>query len=102
MATSSWKSNTIVSVKDLLTRYFTISISECKKATEVYLELDEFWELNVNNKSQIYADLHTRVVTIGENYKIEVKNGNLSVMVRDVPTCLTKFKRTISYIRKAL
>jgi len=122
VVTAGWKTITKVDGKDLLTQYGTISISDCKAAAQGYLKLDKDGELVINKQSQMSTQMLTciqasitdecalKVVTSGETYEVEVKNGDEKEMVQDGPSYLRILisrvtidsRSTVSYIRRAL
>jgi len=69
-----------------LTQYSTISISDCKKAAQGCLKLDQNRELVIKKQSQMSTQMLTciqasifnecgmKFVTSGETYEVEVKN----------------------------
>jgi len=120
--TAGWKSITRVDGKDLLTQYGTITIADCKMAAQGYLKLDKDGELVINKQSQmsmqmlnciqasITDECALKVVTSGETYEVEVKNGDEREMVQDGPTYLRILisrvtidsRSTVSYIQRTL
>ena len=86
--TAGWKTITKIDGKDVLTHYGTISIQDCKAAALGYLKLDAGGELEINKQSQMSAQMLTciqasitdecalKVVTSGESYEVEVKDGD--------------------------
>jgi len=119
---ASWKTITKVDRKDLLMQYSTISISDCKNTAQGYLKLDQNGELVINKQSQMSTQMLTciqvsisdecalKVVTNGETYEVEVKNGDESEMVQDDPLYLRILilrvtfdsRSTVSYIQRTL
>jgi len=122
VVTAGWKSITRVDGKDLLTQYGTITIADCKTAAQGYLKLDKDGDLVINKQSQMSTQMLNciqasitdecalKVVTSGENYEVEAKNGDEREMVQDGPTYLRILisrvtidsRSTVSYIRKTL
>ena len=120
--TSRWKPITKVDGKDLLTQYGTITIHNCKIAAQGYLKLDMSGELVINKQTQMSTQMLTciqdyitdecalKVLTSGESYKVEVKNGDEEERVLDGPLYLRILilmvtidsRSTISYIRRTL
>jgi len=120
--TAGWKTITQVDGKDLLTQYGTISIADCVKTAQDYMKLDAAGELVINKQSQMSTQMLTciqasitdecalKVVTSGETYAIEVKDGAHKETVLDGVTYLRILisrvtidsRSTVSYIRKTL
>jgi len=120
--TAGWKTITVIGGKDLMTHYGTISIQDCKDAALGYLKLGTDGELEINKKSQMSAQMLTciqasisdecalKVVTSGESYEIEVKDGHEKATVLDGPLYLRILisritidsRSTVSYIRRTL
>ena len=120
--TAGWKTITKINGKDLLTHYGTISIQDCKAAAQGYLKLDVGGELEINKQSQMSAQMLTciqasitdecalKVVTSGESYEVEVKDGDEEARVLDGPLYLRILisritidsRSTVSYIRRTL
>ena len=120
--TAGWKTITVIGGKDLMTHYGTISIQDCKTAALGYLKLGTDGELEINKKSQMSAQMLAciqasisdecalKVVTSGESYEIEVKDGDEKATVLDGPLYLRILisritidsRSTVSYIRRTL
>ena len=95
-----WKTITKVDGNDLLTQYGTILIADCEKAAQGYMKLDSSGELKINKYLQMSTHMLTciqasimdkcalKVVTIGESYAIEVKDGVYKETVLDGVTYL--------------
>jgi len=81
-----------------LTHYGTISIQDCKAALG-YLKLDAGGDLDINKQSQMSAEMLTciqssitdectlKVVTSGESYEVEVKDGDREARVLLKASC---------------
>ena len=98
--TAGWKAITKVDGKAFLPQYGTISISDCKNAALGYLKLNKDRELVIDKLSQMSTDMLTsiqafildecalKVVTSGETYEVEVKNGDQREIMQDRPLYL--------------
>ena len=115
---AGWKTITKVDGKDLLTQYGTISILDCEKAAQGCMKLDSSGELEINKQLQMSTQMLTciqasitdkcalKVVTSGESYAIEVKDGVHKEKVLDGATYLRILisrvtidsRSTVSYI----
>ena len=105
-----------------MTQYGTISISDCKTAAQGYLKLNKDGDLVINKQSQMSAQMLNciqasitdecalKVVTSGETYQVEVKNGDEKEIVQDGPAYLRILisrvtidsRSTVSYIQRTL